>query len=33
MFEVADLSHVWVQAQVYEDQFARSGRRNGARPP
>ena len=22
MFEVADLSHVWVQAQVYEDQFA-----------
>ena len=22
MFEVADLSHVWVQAQVYEDQFS-----------
>jgi len=22
MFEVADLSHVWVQAQIYEDQFA-----------
>jgi Cu(I)/Ag(I) efflux system membrane fusion protein len=22
MFEVADLRHVWVQAQVYEDQFA-----------
>ncbi|MFO0907553.1 MAG: efflux RND transporter periplasmic adaptor subunit [Isosphaeraceae bacterium] len=23
MFEVADLSHVWVQAQIYEDQLAR----------
>jgi Cu(I)/Ag(I) efflux system membrane fusion protein len=22
MFEIADLSHVWVQAQIYEDQFA-----------
>jgi Cu(I)/Ag(I) efflux system membrane fusion protein len=22
LFEVADLSHVWIQAQVYEDQFA-----------
>ena len=22
MFEIADLSHVWVQAQVYEDQFS-----------
>ena len=22
MFEVADLSHVWIQAQVYEDQLS-----------
>ena len=33
MFEIADLSHVWVQAQIYEDQVASfaSGRRS--RPP